>query len=116
MTNKDTMKNEIIKYIDEHKEIPIYKLETLFDDLEFDYKGEKILNDAENKFLVYWDKWNAEACTMVIELVREGKIKLINKRSIVMLYLLDGKCPNIPLAVTDELETHSWVPIKLKLA
>ncbi|WP_325980305.1 hypothetical protein [Staphylococcus equorum] len=37
-------------------------------------------------------------------------------QSIVMLYLLDGQCPNLPLAVTNQPETYSWVPIKLKLA
>ncbi|MBZ8172669.1 hypothetical protein FOG26_05725 [Staphylococcus cohnii] len=116
MKDTDQIKEKILGYIDEHYEIPIYKLETLFDDLEFDYKGEKIINNANNKYLVYWEKWNIEACNILCELVHENKIKLINTQSIVMLYLLDGQCPNLPLAVTDQPETYSWVPTKLKLA
>ncbi|MEO2248405.1 hypothetical protein [Staphylococcus saprophyticus] len=116
MNEVEQVKQKILDYIGEHKEIPIYKLEELFKDIGFDYKGKKMLTSSENEYKVFWRKWNAEACTIICDLALEDKVKFVISRQSVMLYLLDGKCVDLPLAVTDELETHSWVPITLKLA
>lgn len=115
MIEIEQVKQKILDYIGEHEEIPIYKLEELFEDIGFDYKGKKMLTSSENEYKVFWRKWNAEACTIICDLALEDKVQFIISRNYVMLYLLDGKCVDLPLADTDELETHSWVPVKLKL-
>ncbi|PTI42352.1 hypothetical protein BU056_01400 [Staphylococcus succinus] len=111
----EQVKAKILEYIDRNHEIPIYKLEELFEVIGFDYKGEKMLTSRENEYKVLWRKWNAEACTIICDLALEDKVKFVISRQSVMLYLLDGKCVDLPLAVTDELEIHSWVPITLRL-
>lgn len=116
MKDLEQVKHKVLEYIDRNQEIPIYKLEELFEDIGFDYKGNQMLTSRENEFKVFWRKWNAEACTIICDLALEDKVKFVISRQSVMLYLIDGKCVDLPLAVTDELKTHSWVPIKLKLA
>ncbi|MDW4357008.1 hypothetical protein QI089_08555 [Staphylococcus saprophyticus] len=116
MKDLEQVKAKILEYIDKNQEIPIYKLEELFEDIGFDYKGTQMLTSRENEYKVFWRKWNAEACTIICDLALEDKVKFIISRNSVMLYLLDGKCVDLPLAVTDELDRHSWVPIMLKLA
>lgn len=39
MKNLEQLKHQVLDYIDRNKEIPIYKLEELFEDIGFDYKG-----------------------------------------------------------------------------
>lgn len=109
------IKDEVVKYIHVNKEIPIYKLEELFEDIGFKYEGKKMLTSREDEHKVFWRNWNAEACTIICDLVLEDKVQFIISRNVVMLYLLDGKCVDLPLAFTDEPKTHSWVPVKLKL-
>lgn len=111
----EEVKAKILEYIDRNQEIPIYKLEELFEDIGFEYEGNQMLTSRENEYKVFWRKWNAEACTIICDLALEDKVKFVISRNSVMLYLLDGKCVDLPLAVTDEVETHSWVPITLKL-
>lgn len=111
----EQIKEKILEYIDKNHEIPIYKLEKLFEVIGFDYKGEKMITSRENEYKVFWRKWNVEACTIICDLALEDKVKFVISRQSVMLYLLDGKCVDLPLAVTDELETHSWVPITLSI-
>ncbi|MCD8899424.1 hypothetical protein K2V49_03985 [Staphylococcus gallinarum] len=116
MKNLEQVKQKVLEYIGEYQEIPIYKLEELFEDIGFEYKGKKMLTSRESEHKVFWRNWNEDACTIICDLVLEDKVQFIISRHVVMLYLLDGKCVDLPLAVTDEPKTHSWVPIKLKLA
>ncbi|MEB8100140.1 hypothetical protein [Staphylococcus xylosus] len=116
MKNLEQVKQKVLEYIGEYQEIPIYKLEELFEEIGFEYKGKKMLTSRENEYKVFWRNWNEEACTIICDLALEDKVKFVISRQSVMLYLIDGKCVDLPLAVTDELETHSWVPITLKLA
>ena len=44
----EEVKAKILEYIDRNQEIPIYKLEELFEDIGFEYEGNQMLTSREN--------------------------------------------------------------------
>ena len=56
-----------------------------------------------------------ESGSVVQELYQENKISIIHNPRYVEKYLLDGKVPPLPLAITDDVDKASWIPVVLQI-
>ncbi|MCG1866742.1 hypothetical protein RJB90_11425 [Staphylococcus capitis] len=118
--DKEKLKKYVYDYVKEHKEIPIYQLEDLFKELEYDYKGKVSVTHDQDKNIVFWSGWNEMTMRALIELVKGEQLDLVYRGSYVMRYLLDGRVPSLPLAITypvdgQQTEVPSWLPMLLRL-
>ena len=68
---------------------------------------------------MFWSGWNKITMFALIELVKSEQLDLVYRGSFVMRYLLDGRVPNLPLAICyqkmDNKLTPSWVPMVLRI-
>ena len=117
---KEQLKQYMYDYVKEHKEIPIYQLEDLFKELEHDYKGKTSVTHDQDKNIVFWSGWNEMTMRALIELVKGEQLDLVYRSSYVMRYLLDGRVPNLPLAINypeyeQQTEVPSWLPMLLRV-
>lgn len=101
MTNIDQLKDEVINFIDENEEAFIYELEPLFDKAGIPFEGERSLIFKEKKNQVIFYHCSTESDSVISELSNENKILIKHKPSAVNRYLLDGKVPPLPLAITE---------------
>lgn len=118
--DKEKLKKYIYDYVKEHKEIPIYQLEDLFKELDYDFKGKASVTCDIDKNVVFWSGWNEMTMGVLIELVKGEKLDLVYRTSYVMRYLLDGRVPNLPLAISypeyeQQTELPSWLPMLLRV-
>ena len=63
---------------------------------------------------VFFYHCSTESGSVISDLSNEGKIVIKHKHIAVNRYLLDGKVPPLPLAITDEVST-SWIPVVLRI-
>ncbi|MGW9860561.1 hypothetical protein ACUXPZ_001002 [Staphylococcus epidermidis] len=118
--DKEKLKQYIYDYVKEHKEIPIYQLEDLFKELDYDFKGKASVTHDIDKNIVFWSGWNKLTMYALIELVKGEQLDLVYRASYVMRYLLDGRVPSLPLSITypeygQQTEVPSWVPMLLRV-
>lgn len=118
---KEQLKQYMYDYVKEHKEIPIYQLEDLFKELGYNFKGKASVTHDIDKNIVFWSGWNEMTMRALIELVKGEQLDLVYRGSYVMRYLLDGRVPNLPLAISypvdgQQTEVPSWVPMLLKVS
>lgn len=117
---KEQLKQYMYDYVKEYEEIPIYQLEDLFKELDHDYKGKASVTNEHDKNIVFWSGWNKLTMYALIELVKGEHLDLVYRGSYVMRYLLDGRVPSLPLAITypeygQQTEVPSWVPMLLRV-
>ncbi|EUG12314.1 hypothetical protein, partial [Staphylococcus aureus] len=97
--DKEQLKKYIYDYVKEYKEIPIYQLEDLFKEMNHDYIGRTSVTHDKDENIVFWSGWNKITMFALIELVKSEQLDLVYRGSFVMRYLLDGRVPNLPLAI-----------------
>lgn len=118
--DKEQLKQYMYDYVKEHKEIPIYQLEDLFEELDYAFKGKaSVSHDIDNN-IVFWSGWNEMTMHALIELVKGEQLDLVYRSSYVMRYLLDGRVPNLPLAISypeyeQQTQVPSWLPMLLRV-
>ncbi|MBO8562881.1 hypothetical protein, partial [Staphylococcus aureus] len=104
----------------EYKEIPIYQLEDLFKEINHDYIGRTSITHDKDENIVFWSGWNKITMFALIELVKSEQLDLVYRGSFIMRYLLDGRVPNLPLAICypedgQQTDVPSWVPMVLRI-
>ncbi|HCY1729675.1 TPA: hypothetical protein O1H40_002805 [Staphylococcus aureus] len=118
--DKEQLKKYIYDYVKEYKEIPIYQLEDLFKEMNHDYIGRTSVTHDKDENIVFWSGWNKIPMFALIELVKSEQLDLVYRGSFVMRYLLDGRVPNLPLAICypedgQQTDVPSWVPMVLRI-
>lgn len=106
--NKDELKSAILEYIESHKGTTFTEIEWVFEENNFDYEGNLAYTSGENPNIVFWVDWNKEAFTIIDELKRDGFIEMSPCPLIV--YLIDGKLPTLPVAKSKYIKTNHWLP------
>ncbi|HCU6927180.1 TPA: hypothetical protein OVX34_001944 [Staphylococcus aureus] len=118
--DKEQLKKYIYDYVKEYKEIPIYQLEDLFKEMNHDYIGRTSVTHDKDENIVFWSGWNKITMFALIELVKSEQLDLVYRGSFVMRYLLDGRVPNLLLAICypedgQQTDVPSWVPMVLRI-
>ncbi|MGE8023024.1 pathogenicity island protein [Staphylococcus pasteuri] len=109
----NNIKNELVKYIKNNAGTSFVEIEKIFDENDFDYKGQGAYTSAENNNIVFWYGWNKQAFDVVSELVNDGVVEMSRCES--MIYFVDGKGLNFPISKSDDLETYHWQPVSFSL-
>lgn len=104
------IKNKVFNFIQKHPGTTFIELERLFEEHNFPYKGEKSITNGENENLIMWVDWNEQAISTISELLSENKITA--KHSENLVYLIDGKALNLPIAKSvRNYKKLRWLPI-----
>ncbi|BAS45635.1 hypothetical protein SSCHL_0855 [Staphylococcus schleiferi] len=111
--NKHKLKKEILNYIKNHKETSFVEIERIFEENNFDYKGNGAYTSGENDNVIFWVGWNERAFDIIAGLKRDGYIEM----SICppMYYLIDGKSLNMPIVRSKNITTDHWLPVSFSL-
>lgn len=107
--NERRLKKEILKYISKHECTSFAELETLFEQLNFEYKGDILYSSGSNQNIVFWAGWNQKAFNLISELKRAGKIEMTPCEKLV--YVVDGKGLTLPIARNVNVKRESWLPV-----
>lgn len=106
------VKKAVLEFIRTHKETSYVELEDLFDQIGFDWAGDYATGagSVESPHLVTWMGWNAEAFTIINELLDDDLIERVPVHPII--YYMTGKELDLPIArtIADYKEPH-WLPI-----
>lgn len=107
------MKEKILKFIRENEHVTYVELERLFERNNYNYKGDFQSSSDSNPNVIFWTGWSTEAFGLIHELVEEKKIERCVTD--MLTYLIDGKCPTLPIVKKDiEKYTYKnlhWLPI-----
>ncbi|MCI2789739.1 MULTISPECIES: pathogenicity island protein [Staphylococcus] len=109
----NNIKNELVDYIKNNAGTSFVEIEKVFDENDFDYKGQGAYTSAENNNIVFWYGWNKQAFDVVSGLVNDGVIEMSRCESII--YIVDGKGLNFPILKSDDVETYHWLPVTFSL-
>ncbi|MCH4331173.1 hypothetical protein [Staphylococcus haemolyticus] len=115
MDSLEQIKRKVIKFIEDKEETYIYELEPLFDKAGVPFNGKRSLVYEDKRNQVFFYHCSTESGSVISELSNENKIVIKHKPSAVNRYLLDGKVPPLPLAITDDVDKPSWVPVVLRI-
>ena len=106
---KEEMKQRALEYIERNDHVSYAELEWLFEQNDYDYKGNMdALSDA-CEHVVFWTGWQQEAYDMLAELISEGKVH--RKPTPFLTYLIDGKTLLLPQVKRGtQYKTAHWLP------
>lgn len=109
---KAEVKNRIYEYIKKNGSTSYAEIERVFEECGFDYTGALSSCSTVNDLVVFWHGWNLEAYTIVQELLQERKVE--RDACGMLIYLLDGKCLDMPVLQTAKQLNGSnrehWLP------
>lgn len=105
-----SIKTDVLNFIKNHKGTSYVELESLFDKLGFEWRGnlETCSDVCDN--VIYWYGWNKEALNILNSLQHD---ELIEKQPAdLLVYLIDGKRLDLPLVKKfKEYKTPHWLPV-----
>lgn len=105
---------EILKKIENEKELYFTEIEKVFETTDFDYKGDKNICVQGNENIIIWQGWNEQANKIIFKLLEHPNI--LNKGiSSILEICLYGKRLPYPLV---KMQNHTykkphWYPSKL---
>ena len=106
---KDEMKTKILEYIEQNDHVSYAELEWLFEQNDYDYKGNLDALSEKCEHVVFWTGWKKEAYDMLGELISEGKVH--RKPTPLFTYLIDGKTLLLPqVRRGTQYKTDHWLP------
>jgi len=104
------MKTEVLNYIKKNGDTSYADLEQLFDSLHFDWNGDLAIASAVNNTIFFWYGWNEAAAGITTDLVHDGQ--LFREATQPLIYLIDGKCLDLPLAkALIKYKKPHWLPV-----
>lgn len=106
--NLEKIKLDLVKMIKDKKYVSFVEIENYFDKVDFDYQGEECIVNSDNKNIVFWSGWNAQATKLLIDLLREKIIKMMPTD--ILVYLADGKQLTLPI-YRDDKPYEQWLPV-----
>ncbi|HBY82425.1 pathogenicity island protein [Staphylococcus sp.] len=107
------IQSKLIDYIKDNAGTSFVEIEKVFEQNNFDYKGQGAYTSAENNNIIFWYGWNKQAFDAVSELVKDGVIEMSKCES--MIYIVDGKGLNFPILKTDDVVTYHWLPVAFNI-
>ena len=106
---KDEMKTKVLEYIEQNDHVSYAELEWLFEQNDFDYKGNLDSLSGVCDHVVFWTGWNQEAYDMLGELISEGKVH--REPTPLLTYLIDGQTLSLPqVRRGTQYKTDHWLP------
>lgn len=99
-----------MEFIKDHPGTTYAEIETVFDRIGFEWKGDLVQCDGANDSIVFWEDWNSEAIKVVNGLLQSGAIRKEPTHPII--YIVDGKTLPLPAAkVRRKYKKPHWLPI-----
>lgn len=103
------IKSELVRYISENVGTSFVEIERIFQENNFDYKGNGAYTSAVNSNILYWYGWNKQAFKVVSELVNDSLIEMNACEP--FIYFIDGKGLNLPIVKSKSVNTYHWLPV-----
>lgn len=100
--NKNQLKSEILEYIKAHAGTSFVEIERVFEENNFDYKGDGAYTSGQHPNVVFWIGWNQEAFDVIAELKKDRRIEMDICEPIV--YMVDGKGLDLPIVSSKTLK------------
>ena len=75
--NKNQLKTEILEYIKAHAGTSFVEIERVFEENNFDYKGDGAYTSGQHPNVVFWIGWNQEAFDVIAELKKTDVLRWI---------------------------------------
>lgn len=114
MTNKN-IKNKVLDYIKNHNATSFVEIERVFEEHNFDYKGDGAYTSGAHQNVIFWTGWNEQAFNVVAELKKDGYIEI--EPCPLLIYLTDGKCLNLPvMQKVSDAKHDCWLPITFSVS
>ena len=110
-----TIYTEIIKKLKNEGELYFTEIERVFEENNFDYKGDKNICVKNNENIIIWEGWNENANNIIFRLIEHPNIVNLGINNILEIYLY-GAMLQYPLVKSQNhiyKKTH-WYPSKLK--
>lgn len=100
----------VLTYINNNQGTSYAELEHLFDELNFEWRGNFDICSGQCENVILWTGWNKEAIEVINNLKRSEKIEQVLTDPII--YLIDGKALNMPIVkkYKDYKKPH-WLPV-----
>ncbi|MGJ1067668.1 pathogenicity island protein [Staphylococcus warneri] len=109
----NNIKDKLVNYIKNNAGTSFVEIEKVFDENDFDYKGQGAYTSAENNNIIFWYGWNKQAFDVVSDLVNDGVIEM--KKCESFIYMVDGKGLNFPVLKSDNVDTYHWLPVTFNI-
>lgn len=111
---QDLVKKAVLEYIKDHPGTSYVNIESLFDELGFEWKGDYMSTLPGYPSVVLWGGWNQEALAVISDLLNEKLIERVATH--IVVYMVDGKGLTLPIARTlRHYKTPRWMPIVYKV-
>ncbi|VED33712.1 pathogenicity island protein [Staphylococcus warneri] len=107
------IQSKLIDYIKDNAGTSFVEIEKVFEQNNFDYKGQGAYTSSKNSNIVFWYGWNKKAFNVVNGLINDGVIAMSRCES--MIYIVDGKGLNFPILKTDDVVTYHWLPVAFNI-
>ena len=107
--NSEGIKLSLVKMIKDKRGVSFVEIENFFDEIDFDYRGDEMINSGENKKIIYWCDWNEQACEVIIELVKDELVEMTPANP--LIYMVDGKGLALPIYIEDK-PYPQWLPVE----
>lgn len=111
--NINHLKSEILEYIESHDGTTFVEIENVFEENNFNYKGDGAYTSGQHPNVVFWIGWNQEAFNIIAELKRDGLIEMDICPPII--YLVDGKGLDLPIVKSKYIKTDHWLPVAFNI-
>ncbi len=96
---------------DDH--VSFIEVQRIFDEYDFDYRGNRIICHPNYTNLVLWGGWNDAALKLMTEVLQEYPINMTTAN--IMIYLIDGGGLEIPIAKkARSYQKERWYPVVLR--
>lgn len=108
--NQKEMEHKLVEYINQNNHVSFIEIERLFNENNFDYKGDKAINININ--LLIWDNWNDAACNIINRILALGLVRI--SPTIATTYAVDCGGLNIPIARQlnrRKYKNPHWLPV-----
>ncbi|WP_269924663.1 pathogenicity island protein [Staphylococcus aureus] len=112
--NKNQLKSEVLEYIKAHAGTSFVEIERVFEENNFDYKGDGAYTSGQHPNVVFWVGWNQEAFDVIAELKKDGHIEMDICEPIV--YMVDGKGLDLPIVRSKNIKTDHWLPVTFTIS
>jgi len=101
----------IINKLKEEKALFFADIEQLFEEYNYDYKGEKSIYSGENESLIIWTGWNEKTVDMIVNIISKTS-QIYCKQATYIEVLLMGKPLNLPIAKKTNYKYKKvhWLP------
>ncbi len=108
--DKQEIKKRVLDYIRKNDSVSYAELQWLFNEMNFNYRGEFEIYSPVNEMVLFWSGWNREAIDIMNELKAENLIEQEPVQP--LIYLIDGAGLNLPIVrKAANYKSPHWLPL-----